>query len=152
MSCPPPLWSRILAELRSRGGGMRESGGFLLGVRENGRRRVVDFIPYDEIDPNALRGAIVFDGSKMDRVWSYCEARGLCVVADVHTHPMGFGQSSIDRANPMIPELGHIALIVPNYADRDYKPGAIGIYEYRGRDGWIDHSRKGSRFFRVGLV
>jgi hypothetical protein len=51
------------------------------------------------------------------------------VVADVHTHPGGYGQSGVDQANPMIPETGHLALIVPNFADRAYGPGQIGVYE-----------------------
>ena len=61
------------------------------------------------------------------------EHEGLEVVADVHTHPGGVGQSQTDRDNPMIPEVGHVALIVPNFADRADFPGDIGIYEYRGR-------------------
>jgi hypothetical protein len=74
---------------------------------------------------------------------------GLRVVADVHTHPAGYGQSGVDQDNPMIPEVGHLALIVPNYADREYLPGQIGIYEFRGRAGWRNHSGLGSRFFAV---
>lgn len=113
-------------------------------------RRAEHFIPYDEIDPNCLQGAILFDGSKMDLVWQICESRGMQVVADVHTHPGEWhGQSGTDKANPMIPERGHVALIVPNFADRDYMPGEIGIHEYRGRDGWLDHSREAKKFFKV---
>lgn len=92
---------------------------------------------------------IVFDGSQMDKVWAYCRAKKLDVVADVHTHPAGYGQSRIDQANPMMPELGHIALIIPNYADRAYGPGDIGMYEFRGRDGWLNHSRLGASFFSL---
>jgi proteasome lid subunit RPN8/RPN11 len=93
----------------------------------------------------------MFDGANMDIVWGRCRKQNMEVVADVHTHPGGFGQSSIDRANPMIPEKAHIALIVPNFADRYYGPGEIGMYEFRGkRDGWADHSRAGRKFFKVG--
>jgi proteasome lid subunit RPN8/RPN11 len=85
----------------------------------------------------------------MDIVWSECRRRGLQVVADVHTHPGGAGQSDVDQANPMIPERGHLALIIPNFARKLYFPGEVGIYEFRGREGWIDHSDHGSRFFAV---
>jgi proteasome lid subunit RPN8/RPN11 len=113
-------------------------------------RRVESFIPYDEIDPNCLQGAILFDGSKMDAVWQICERLGMQVVADVHTHPGAWhGQSGTDKANPMIPERGHVALIVPNFADRDYMPGEIGIHEYHGLDGWLDRSKEGNRFFKL---
>jgi proteasome lid subunit RPN8/RPN11 len=147
--CRRGLWATIVTDLRNRGGGQRESGGFLLGRREGDTRIIDGFIAYDEIDPNALRGHIEFDGSRMDVVWSECRRRGLQVVADVHTHPGGAGQSSVDQANPMIPERGHLALIIPNFARKLYLPGEVGIYEFRGREGWIDHSGQGSRFFAV---
>jgi len=128
------LWLDTLALLRERGRGDRESGGFLLGRRIDGVRVIEFFLPYDDVDPSALRGIILFDGSK---------------IADVHTHPGGFGQSQTDRDNPMIPEIGHVALIVPNFADGAYLPGDIGIYEYRGRRQWVDRSGDGGRYFAV---
>jgi proteasome lid subunit RPN8/RPN11 len=128
---------------------VRESGGFLLGRQAGGTRTIEAFLPYDDVDPKALRGIILFDGSRMDVVWERCRRLELRVVADVHTHPGGHGQSSVDQENPMIPEPGHLALIVPNYADRVYVPGEIGIFEFRGRAGWLDHSHMGSRFFAV---
>lgn len=149
LTCRRSLWAEILADLRKRGGGQRESGGFLLGRHEGDARTIEAFLAYDDIDPHALRGHIEFDGSRMDIVWRECGRRGLHVVADVHTHPGSAGQSDVDRANPMIPERGHVALIVPNFAHKLYLPGEVGIYEFRGRDGWIDHSRAGSRFFAV---
>jgi proteasome lid subunit RPN8/RPN11 len=138
--------------LRERGGGRRESGGFLLGRIENGQRFVRDFIAYDVIDPNALQGIIVFDASKMDAVWAYCERAGLEVVADVHTHPGGYAQSRVDQDHPMIPQRGHLAMIVPNFADRIYRPGEMGLYEFRGRDGWCDHSALGPSFMRLEWI
>jgi proteasome lid subunit RPN8/RPN11 len=84
-----------------------------------------------------------------DAVWKECRRRGVQVVGDVHTHPGGFGQSEVDRANPMIPERGHLALIIPNFAREFCLPGDIGIYEFRGRDGWLDHSARGAEFFAV---
>lgn len=152
LSCPAPLWASLQSELRRRGRGVSESGAFLLGrVHEDGRREIEAFLPYDDVDPSALRGAIVFDGSRMDEVWRVCRARGLQVVADVHTHPgRWYGQSDIDQANPMMPERGHLALILPNFADRLYRPGDFGIYEFRGREGWIDHSAAGARFMHIG--
>jgi hypothetical protein len=73
----------------------------------------------------------------------------LTVVADVHVHPGGCGQSSTDRHNPMIPEPGHLALILPDFAARARLPGGIGIYEYLGSRRWLNHSSEGTRFFRV---
>ena len=143
------MWLDTLAVLRERGRGTRESGGFLLGRRSGGSRIVESFLPYDDVDPQALRGIILFDGSKMDIVWELCRRKGLEVVADVHTHPGGFGQSQTDRDNPMIPEVGHVALIVPNFATGRICPANIGIYEYRGRRQWIDRSAQGRSYFAV---
>ena len=92
---------------------------------------------------------IMFDGSRMDLSQEECRRVNMEVVADVHTHPGGYGQSAIDKAHPMISEVGHHALIIPNYADQLYLPGQIGIYEYRGRQGWLDHSAVGARHFAV---
>jgi proteasome lid subunit RPN8/RPN11 len=149
LNCRRSLWLDTLALLRERGRGDRESGGFLLGCRIDGVRVIESLLPYDDVDPRALRGIILFDGSKMDVVWELCRRKGLEVVADVHTHPGGFGQSQTDRDNPMIPEVGHVALIVPNFADGAYFPGDIGIYEYRGRRQWVDRSGDGGRYFAV---
>ena len=138
-----------MRELRERGRGNRESGGFLLGRRTGQLRTIESFLPYDAIDPYCLRGAILFDGSKMDLVWKECRARNLQVVADVHTHPGGYRQSGVDQANPMIPEKGHIAIIVPNFADGSYLPGDIGIFEFRGTGNWVDRSALGRKFFAL---
>ncbi len=146
------LWKRLSKVLHERGRGVSESGAFLLGHKVGSVRHILDFMLYDDIDPNALRGAIVFDGSKMDVVWTRCESTGMSVVADVHTHPGGYGQSSIDQAHPMIPQAGHLALIIPNFSDRVYLPGHVGLYEFLGRDGWRDHSRKGADFLRVSWI
>lgn len=85
----------------------------------------------------------------MDLVWRRCAELGLSVVADVHTHPGGYGQSDIDQAHPMIPQSGHLALIIPNFADRDYEPGGIGQYEFLRPTAWRDHSRSGPAFFKL---
>ena len=75
LNCRRSLWLDTLALLRERGGGHRESGGFLLGRRVDGLRTIEAFLPYDDVDPHALRGTILFDGSKMDVVWISAVAR-----------------------------------------------------------------------------
>ena len=149
LNCPRSLWKQIRRQLRERGAGVRESGGFLLGKIVSGQRYVTDFIAYDDVDPGALQGIIVFDASKMDVVWRRCEADGLQVVADVHTHGRGFGQSQMDMDNPMIPQRGHIALIVPDFAQGFVKPGQFGMYEFCGIGQWRNHSRLGAKFMRL---
>jgi len=97
----------------------------------------VDFVPYYDLDSHCLDTGIVrFDGRYFGQLWEICRERGLTVVADVHTHPDGTGQSPSDRANPMIGQAGHVALIVPNFAEGCPKRRSIGMYRYRGNHEW----------------
>jgi len=149
--CSGRLWNRGVDELRRRAGGKRESGAFLLGTTKGTTRRMRQFLFYDDIDPTCFNNGIVeFDGSKFGIVWQKCRDLNMAVVADVHVHPCGFGQSGSDRANPMIPNVGHIAVILPDYATRARLPGGIGIYEYLGSHGWQDYSPQGEQIFHVG--
>jgi len=144
------LWQRGVSELRKRSAGVRESGAFLLGRNDGGRRIVEEFLYYDDIDPGCLDdGYINFDGRKLGLVWKRCRETGCALVADVHTHPRGYGQSGIDKENPMHPQKGHIGLIIPFYAQRESTPGRIGIYEYFGAFDWKDHSRQGRTFMKL---
>lgn len=138
LSCSWLLWHRLLAKLRQRGRyGKNESGAFLLGKRRAGRVRIVQFVLYDDLDPNCLKTGIVrFDGRYFGTLWDICKRRGVSVVADVHTHPEGPEQSDSDRANPMISIPGHIAIIVPHFAAPPVRRQRLGIYQYQGSKRW----------------
>jgi hypothetical protein len=111
---------------------------------------VREFAFYDSIDPHALDSGIVrFNGDRFPILWGICRARGYGVVADVHVHPRGHGQSESDRANPVIPRAGHIAFILPDFAAGPNDSGSIGMYEYLGDGAWRDHSRAGPSFFQL---
>lgn len=140
--CSTETWQAGMAELRRRAGGYRESGAFLLGTK--GRtRQVNEFIYYDDIDPGALStGIVIIDGRKLGALWAHCRATKQEVVADVHVHPYGFGQSVSDQANPIIAEVGHKAIIIPDYARKATRPGTIGVYELLGSRRWRDDSRR----------
>ena len=92
------------------------------------------------LDPHALDSGIVrLDGRYFSDLWAICKSRGLTVVADVHVHPGGSGQSDSDRAHPMICQAGHIALILPRFATGAQPRRGIGIYRYLGRQA-VGHS------------
>lgn len=148
--CKAHIWRTGVAELRRRAGRRRESGAFLLGSKGD-MRRIEEFVFYDDIDPNALNtGIVVIDGRRLGDLWAHCRRTGRAVVADIHVHPFGFGQSHSDRANPVIAEVDHIAMILPNYATRRAKPGAIGIYQYLGARQWKDRSHDRPSPLHVG--
>jgi proteasome lid subunit RPN8/RPN11 len=148
--CPADVWQRGTAELRKRTGGKHESGAFLLG-KTGKPRRIEEFVFYDDIDSDAYKtGIVVIDGRKLGALWDHCRKTGREVVADVHVHPGGFGQSKSDRANPIIAEVGHIAFILPNYAAGTNRPGEIGVYRYLGSRKWHDNSRSRPSSLHVG--
>lgn len=157
LSCASALWREGLAELRRRGAGPRESGAFLLGTRtgsgDGARARVVRFAYYDDLDPHCLdTGVVIFHALGFGPLWQLCRETGLYVVADVHTHPGIAQQSDADRRHPMIATSGHIALIVPDFAQRPVRCDDLGLYKYAGAHQWHNHSGdQGVRFFYTGM-
>jgi proteasome lid subunit RPN8/RPN11 len=147
-----PLWQQLLGGLRTRGGGRRESGAFLLGPVHSRLRAVSAVVYYDDLDPASLTGGISFKGSAYGVLWDECEQRGLRVVADVHTHPADWvAQSTTDRAHPMLAQAGHIALIVPHFAQKTVRARDVGIHEYRGEGQWCSWvGSKAERRLRLG--
>jgi proteasome lid subunit RPN8/RPN11 len=127
--------------LRSRSAGERESGAFLLGP-QNGAARVTAFVCYDDLDPDAYQsGSIAFHATGYAALWRHCAEHKLQVIADVHTHPgASVRQSWIDQKNPMIPTVGHTALILPNYGRTPWWTlKHAGVYEYLGNFNWGTH-------------
>lgn len=159
IAAPPPrlccdieLWSEGVAELARRTNGRsRESGAYLLGEdMGRGRGQIMEFVFYDDIDPRALEtGEVTIRQTALPRLWALCRERGYGVVADVHVHPGSSRQSPSDRANPVMPRAGHIAMILPDFASNAVLPGGIGIYEFCGDGQWLNHSSSGARFVRL---
>jgi proteasome lid subunit RPN8/RPN11 len=154
LSCSWRTWRAVLTGLRSRGGGVRESGAFLLGQRHgNGRARIEEFVLYDDLDPHVLDSGIIrFDGRHFGRLWDLCRRKGSTVVADVHTHPCGPEQSDSDQWHPMISQRGHVALIVPRFALGSCSAADVGVYRYQGGKRWQAVARQERRhFFYIGI-
>lgn len=140
---PVLLWRRTILELRHKSVGRRESGAFLLGRSNGALGRVITFAPYDRLDPNAYQsGVITFHVVGHSALWKLCRETGLQILADVHTHPgEHVGQSGTDQRNPMLPVVGHTAMIVPNFArTRWWSLRGVGVYEYLGEFKWRAHA------------
>jgi len=136
---PLSLWARMIFQLRCRSAGKRESGAFLLAPQNGNRLMAMKFICYDDLDPDAYQsGAIAFHAVGYAALWKYCREHGLQVLADVHVHPCtGVGQSPIDKQNPMVPVVGHTAVILPSFARTPWwSLRNAGVYEYRGNFAW----------------
>lgn len=144
-------WSSLIADLRARGAGVRESGAFLLGQQGRNLRVVQSWVPYDDIDPEALsRGFVKIRTEAFGPLWALCKERRMSVVADVHTHPFGAAQSPSDRAHPMIGVPGHMALIVPSFASGDVRPADVSVNLYLGGGRWSSHfGTKAAAFLKL---
>ena len=141
---PRVHFDAVVSELDRRGGRRHEAGVFLLGRQLGNGRLVTDAVYYDELDSNAYdSGICVLRAASFSKLWALCRDRGLMVVADAHTHGGGAGQSGSDKANPMVAQAGHIAVIVPNFAVTPIRPKSLGLYEYRGNHSWTDYSGRG---------
>ena len=73
-------------------------------------------------------------------LWEMCCKNSVTVVADIHTHRFGAGQSPSDCANPMVALPGHVAFIVPHFAQRDVNLYEMGTYVYKGAHTWTNYS------------
>lgn len=146
------MWKRLVAELKRRGRGARESGAFLLAKATS--NRVSRFVPYDDLDPRALEsGIITFHAPGFVELWNLCREEGVRVVADIHTHPSSWvKQSESDRTHPMVAQKGHVALILPSYANRVGSGlNRVGIFEYEGDHNWTHHTPATSPF-KISLL
>lgn len=147
------LWMQLLAELQRRGAGERESGAFLLARRGATEAPAADEVIvlayYDDLDAHCLTGGITMVGDAYDALWNRCRTEGLRVVADIHTHPGGgVAQSPIDRANPMMANAGHIALIVSHYATSRGGEPPVGMYRYLGDRAWQELDARDHLYLR----
>jgi len=133
------LWLSMMGQLKKRGGGRKESGAFLLG--NYGSNKVVEFICFDDLDSECLTGMIEFSASGIVLLSDYCISKNLTVLADVHTHPGKWtNQSETDKKNPMVCISGHIAIIIPKFAQQKLQLlGGVGIFEYLGGSKWKKH-------------
>jgi proteasome lid subunit RPN8/RPN11 len=135
---PRSLFQALIIDLAKSGRGIKESGAFLLGKQESARRVVTSYLMYDKVAPESSRSHayVAFTAEEMARAWEHCYATGLQVVADVHTHPFGPAQSISDRAHPIVSVAGHVALIVPNFAQGSPQPRQLGVHLFGGAGRW----------------
>jgi proteasome lid subunit RPN8/RPN11 len=138
----PGVWADLMEDLRVRGRGERESGAFLLAPVDADLRLVTSWLPYDELAPESLAFAYVrLEPDAFTRLWAFCADKRVKVVADIHTHPKGPGQSASDRNHPMVAFAGHVALIAPWFAQRSPTPYDVSLNVYQGGGKWLNYYR-----------
>lgn len=152
MSFQPNVWNNLVSTLAERGQGSRESGAFLLGKQDGVHVDVLDFVPYDDLEPDCLSTGIVrFSGDGYPELWAICRSRQMGVVGDVHTHPGSPRQSESDKTHPMMPHSGHRAVIIPNLAAGTPGPTDVSFNVYLGSHKWNHWEQgKAQRVLYVG--
>lgn len=131
------LWNGLIEHLRAQGAGIRESGAFLLGRATETGKTVTAFLPYEELQADALQeDYVTLSAASFSRLWTVCREHNLTVIADVHTHRFGPQQSRSDKTNPMVALAGHVALIVPHFAQGSSQLEDLGVHVYRGSHQW----------------
>ena len=151
---PVLLWSRLLPDVRRRGRGVGESGAFIFGRQMDPSRKAVSYIAYDDFDPDAYQGGVIaFHAAGYAALSKHCREGSLEVLCDLHTHPWrDVRQSHIDQRNPMLPVIGHTALIVPDFGRAAWwSLGDIGVYEYLGSYRWRTHLPGSARRVKLSL-
>lgn len=138
LELPHSLFQALIVDLAKSGRGVKESGAFLLGRHEGARRFVTSYLMYDKVAPESSRSHayVAFTAEEMACAWEHCYATGQQVAADVHTHPFGPVQSISDRAHPIVSIAGHVALIVPNFAQGSPQPRDLGVHLFGGAGRW----------------
>jgi proteasome lid subunit RPN8/RPN11 len=152
LEIPKPLLDQLLEHLRRQGSAVRESGAFLLGTTNDVHRLAVTFLPYEALQADALNeDFVVLSAESFSKLWAECGRLNYSVVADVHTHRFGPQQSPSDRANPMMALAGHMALIVPRFAQGRVEAVDIGVHVYRGAHRWTSYfGQDVHRVLRIG--
>jgi proteasome lid subunit RPN8/RPN11 len=147
LEMPRAIYESMIADLAASGRGVKESGAFLLGQSGNEERRVSTYLMYDVVAPASSQkhAYIVLTADEMARAWQHCHATGLEVMADVHTHPTGPGQSVTDRAHPIVAVKGHVALIVPYFALCSPEPADLGVHVFEGAGKWRSMFRRAAQ-------
>lgn len=142
-----PLFANLMRELARRGGGMLESGAFLLKPADDelapglyGWQKVTRVEFYDDLDPGCLTGSIDFTADGYTSLATICRRDRLQVAADIHTHPgTVVRQSKVDAAHPMVALPGHIALIAPRFACGPVAATELGVHVYEGNGVWSSY-------------
>lgn len=134
------LWFKLMAGLKKRSNGCRESGGFLLA--KSGEKRIIKVVFYDQFDKTvADSGIIQFKGAIS--FYEFLAKTGMNVIADIHTHPTkNTSQSYSDQTHPMIRIKDHIAIIAPNYVVNPLIfPKHCSLYKYLGNFQWEKYNK-----------
>lgn len=131
------VWQALISDLRARGEGVHETGAFLLANADDDLRQVSRWISYEDLEPGSCQEDLVrLSSQAFSRLWAICQSERLIVLADIHTHPLGAGQSRSDRANPMVSMPGHVAIIVPRFALGPVSTRDVTFNVYMGGGEW----------------
>jgi hypothetical protein len=132
------VWKDTWGGLRERSRGPTEAGCVWGGERLADLLRATEVLFFDAL-PGTRRSALshVLSKDGAAALFESMSARGLDIIADIHTHPAGMPELSwIDEQHPIEYRVGLLALVVPGYARHRPALSGIGAHEYLGDLRW----------------
>lgn len=132
------LWTKTWSGLRERGAAKREALCVWAGDRQHLPWEVTDVIFLGDLP--GVEGFALFHRISREAVtqlFGLLQAKGLDLIADVHTHPADWvGLSETDQEHPLEYRIGFISVVLPNYATSEPLLEAAGVHEYTGSMKW----------------
>lgn len=72
-------------------------------------------------------------------IFAAIRAKGLQLIADVHTHPEHWvGLSETDREHPFEYRVGFVSIVLPHFATSEPAIRSIGMHRYEGNLQWYE--------------
>jgi hypothetical protein len=97
-------------------------------------------------------GGIHVSSAHTGLLYAHCHARGLTLLAQVHSHPFGAFHSPVDERSPHSAELGFLSIVVPNFGACDYERFADWcIFEQVAYENWREWDPE-ERCHRIHLL
>ncbi len=126
------LLEQSLTTLRLCGEGSRECMLFWLAACD-GCEQVVEVA---HLPHAATHGSCEIDGRALNGLWRRLATEDLRIVAQVHTHPGAAFHSRTDDQFPVLPRVGLLSLVVPNFALTEFDPSECFLGRLEADGSW----------------
>jgi len=134
-----PVWMATWYGLQRRSANEIEAACVWLGTRSEDIETALDVVFLDDL-PGTVGRRLQHRTSRqaVAMLLDLARARGLRIVADIHTHPSEWVDlSDVDREHPIEYRPGLIALVLPTFALDPPDLTRTGVHEYIGRGEWV---------------
>ena|SRR3569832_1027608 len=143
------LWVTTWLGLQERSAGQREAACVWLGGRTRETEIATDIVFLDDL-PGTVGRRLQHRTSRqaVAILLELARAKGLSIVADIHTHPSDWVDlSDVDREHPIEYRVGLVAIVLPSFALGEPDLARTGVHQYLGNGDWerLDGSQSNPR-------